>query len=305
MGDWPLRTRIGFTAARIERLPHPTWMIVAAAIGAVAVLAGVFMPEDDLPWLAWDSRTYWDAAHAVDPYANARVGELGAYLYSPAFLQALRPAVLLPWPIFLYLWAAATIAVAWVLVAGRGLPGRWLVPLGVLAMFDVWAGNVNVFIGGAVVLGLRWPVAWSFLALTKVSPFLGVAWFAARGEWRKLAVAVVATISIALLSALADPGAWRTWFAVLVSNSGATNLSGDFAVPALVRFPVAVALTYWGARTDRPWTLPIAVVLLLPVIWPNGLAVLVGCAALVPSREPGSRAGTRRGSRLPAAASAP
>lgn len=248
------------------------------------ILAAVLVPEGALPWLAWDSRTYWDAARAADPYANARVGELGAYLYSPAFLQALRPAVLLPWPVFLYLWAAATIIVTWALLAGRGLPRRWLVLLGVLAVLDVWAGNINVFIAGAVVLGLRWPVAWSFLALTKVSPALGVVWFAARGEWRNLGIAVGATLLIALVSAAIDPEAWHTWIGVLLSNAGATNLSGDVPIPALVRFPVALALIWWGALRDRPWVLPIAVILLLPVIWPNGLAILIGCAALVPAR---------------------
>jgi hypothetical protein len=29
-------------------------------------------------------------------------------------------------------------------------------------------------------------------------------------------------------------------------------------IPGWVRFPIAIALIVWGARTDRPWTLPIA-----------------------------------------------
>lgn len=256
------------------------WM-AAAAVGGLAILVVVFLPDEHLPWLAWDSRTYWDAARAPDPYMNARVGELGAYLYSPAFLQALRPAVLLPWPLFLYLWAAATVAVAWMLLAGRGLRLRWLLPLAGLALLDVWAGNINVFIAGAVVVGFRWPAAWSFLALTKVSPGLGIVWFAARREWRSVAIAVGATVAIVLVSALGDPHAWQTWIATLVSNNEVEHLSGNLPIPALVRFPAALLLTWWGARTDRPWVMPIAVLLFLPVIWPNGFAILVGCAALV------------------------
>ena len=262
--------------------------VAAAALAALAVVLAVLLPEEGLPWLAWDSRTYWEAARADDPYANARVGDIGAYLYSPAFLQVLLPAAL-PWPIFLYVWAAATVAVAWWLLAGRGLPRRWLIPLAGLALLDVWAGNINVFIAAAVVLGLRWPAAWSLLALTKVSPGLGVVWFAARGEWRHLATAVGVTAAIAVISLLLDPDGWRTWISVLISNNEVENLSGNLPIMAAIRFPVALALAWWGARSDRPWVMPIAVLLLLPVIWPNGFAILVGCAARFRVRQASAR----------------
>ena len=39
-------------------------------------------------------------------------------------------------------------------------------------------------------------------------------------------------------------------------------------------------LVVWGARTDRPWTLPIAAMLGLPVLWLVGLAMLTGAFAL-------------------------
>jgi hypothetical protein len=269
---------------------HRSIPIVATALAALAVVLAVLLPEEGLPWLAWDSHTYWEAARAADPYANAQVGEMGAYLYSPAFLQLLLPAVYLPWPIFLFLWAAATVAVAWRLLGGRGLPLRWLMPLAALALMDVWAGNINVFMAGAVVLGLRWPGAWALLILTKVSPGLGVVWFAARGEWRHLATAVAVTAGIAAVSALLDPEAWRTWIAVLVSNNEVEHLNGNLPIMAAIRFPVALILAWWGGRTDRPWVMPIAVLLLLPVIWPNGFAILIGCAALLRQRPATARA---------------
>jgi hypothetical protein len=78
-----------------------------------------------------------------------------------------------------------------------------------------------------------------------------------------------------------DPEAWQAWFGVLVSSNGVKELSGDLAIPAVVRFPVALVLAWWAGRTDRAWMLPIAVVLLLPVIWPNSLAILTASAALV------------------------
>jgi hypothetical protein len=41
-----------------------------------------------------------------------------------------------------------------------------------------------------------------------------------------------------------------------------------------LRLPLAAAVVAWGARTDRAWTVPVAVTLGLPVLWPSGFAVL-------------------------------
>jgi hypothetical protein len=56
------------------------------------------------------------------------------------------------------------------------------------------------------------------------------------------------------------------------------------AIPIWMRLPAAGALVWWGARTDRPWTVPAAVTLALPVVWFAGLAILV--AALRMPRRP-------------------
>ncbi|HTC85513.1 MAG TPA: hypothetical protein VK656_02350, partial [Candidatus Acidoferrum sp.] len=37
----------------------------------------------------------------------------------------------------------------------------------------------------------------------------------------------------------------------------------------------------WGGLTDRRWTVPIAVTLALPVVWLNGLAILVALAPIL------------------------
>jgi hypothetical protein len=251
------------------------------------VVIAALVPDPQLPWLGWDARAYWDAARSSDPYANARVGDLGAYLYSPAFLHVLRLAAWLPWPVFLYLWAAAAIVALHAMTsrAGRRWHLLW-VPVTGLAVLDIWAGNVNVLIAGAVVLGFRWPAAWSFLVLTKVTPGIGLLWFGLRREWGKLAIALATTAGVVSLSAIIEPRAWLDWLAVLFSNVGARDLSGDIAVPAFVRFPLAIALIAWGARNDRRWVLPLACLMLLPVIWPNGLAILLGSAALIRAGGP-------------------
>jgi hypothetical protein len=47
-------------------------------------------------------------------------------------------------------------------------------------------------------------------------------------------------------------------------------------VPLLPRLVVAAIVVVWGALTDRPWVLPIAMACALPLVWLNGLAVLAG-----------------------------
>jgi hypothetical protein len=52
-------------------------------------------------------------------------------------------------------------------------------------------------------------------------------------------------------------------------------------VPLWIRFPAAIVVLWWAARTDRPWLVPFACMAALPVIWFNGLSMLLGCAALL------------------------
>lgn len=252
--------------------------VLAATGGTVAVLA---LQAGGWPWFLWDLHTYWEAARSADPYAQATVGAPGAYLYSPSFLLALQPLASLPWLAFAWTWTAVGVALAFALASmarGAWRP-LWLLAA-LLALVDVWAGNVNLLIAGALVIGFRWPAAWSFVVLTKVTPGLGLAWFAMRREWRSLGVALAATALIAGVAALLAPDLWSQWLAVLTQDAGTEHLSGDMPVPAWFRFPLAIALIVWAAPRNQRWALPVACLLLLPVIWPNGYAILVGAAAL-------------------------
>ena len=111
---------------------------------------------------------------------------------------------------------------------------------------------------------------------------MGLLWYLARGEWRRLGVAVGVTGVLVLASAVLAPTLWSKWIEYVLD----TGMSPDVgtahfvAIPLVVRVPAAVLLVLWGARTNRPWTLPTASMLALPVLWLVGLAMLAGAFAL-------------------------
>lgn len=282
------RRSVGPTARGLTALGRRAGAAVCAneanlvvAAGSLLLVVVSMLREPAVPWLTWDSRVYWEASLAPDLYANARVGALGAYLYSPAFAQLLAPAGLLPWPVFLFGWTFVSIRVAAWLAAGpvRRYRALWL-PLATLAILDIGAGNVNVLLAGAIVLTFRWSGSWAAVALTKVTPGMALAWYAVRREWGPLLGALAVTALVIGISAVFESSAWVDWGTVLLSNATPHDLSGDLAIPAAVRFPIGLLLVAWGGMTDRRWVVPVAVMLLLPVIWPNTLALLLGSAAL-------------------------
>jgi hypothetical protein len=48
----------------------------------------------------------------------------------------------------------------------------------------------------------------------------------------------------------------------------------------VARLVVAVLIVVWGAATDRAWTVPLAAMLGLPVVWSDSFAMLLGSVAL-------------------------
>jgi hypothetical protein len=137
-------------------------------------------------------------------------------------------------------------------------------------------------------LGFRYPAAWSFVLLGKITPGIGLLWFAVRREWRQLAIALGATAVVAGISFAVAPQLWFDWGNAIVASSAASPVV--FNPPLWLRLPIAAAVVIWGARTDRPWTVPVAAVIAMPVWW---LAVFSILAAIVPLRH-GSRSGRVR-----------
>ncbi len=222
-----------------------------------------------------DSYAYW-AVDLADPYA-AGVGEQDAFLYSPAVAQAFALLGHLPWEVFLVAWSGLLLGCVLWMAKGSWY---WVLPLPPV-LFDIIVGNVHILYAAAIVLGFRYPWTWSLMLLTKVTPGIGLLWFAVRREWRALAIALGVTGAIVAVSYLMVPDLWRQWVDLLASSDrGPTPALAIVHTPLWIRLVAAAVVITWGALTDRPWVLPIALLVAQPVIWLAGLSILVGVLPL-------------------------
>lgn len=258
---------------------------MAATVGGLAYLFGAILGL--IPFTlqlgvspGLDTRAYW-AADLEDLYQGARIGVTGAYLYSPAFAQAFAPLRLLPFEVVYALWLGLCLALlAWMRVL-------WFVALPPVVA-ELYFGNVHVLYAAVIVAGFRFPGLWALPWLTKVTPGIGSLWFAMRGEWRRLVLALATTAMVALVSFVFTPELWLDWFDSVLGNVGRpTGMRAD-ALALPLRLAVAAVVLAWGARTDRRWTIPVAVFLSAPTIWPGSVAVLA--AAFSPLlRDPAAK----------------
>jgi len=248
---------------------------IVLAVGLVVVMtlgAEPFQPDSYGP--GQDARAYW-AVPMGAPYAPGSVGRESAYLYSPAFLEALAPIRMLSWPVFLTIWTTLLLLVL------RWMSGPLLFgPLIVLTFPELWGGNITILLAAMIVIGFRRPGVWAFAILTKATPALGLLWFVVRREWRALVEVAVVTSVLVAVSLFMEPALWRAWIELLASSTNSSTVSGSVPVPLVVRLPVAVVVIVWAALGDRRWALPIGVLLAMPVIWWGSFAILTACVAL-------------------------
>ncbi|HEY7719328.1 MAG TPA: glycosyltransferase family 87 protein [Pedococcus sp.] len=241
----------------------------------------------------WDSHAYWMALRHTEMYGLAPL-MVDAYLYSPAFAQVLQPLTTLPWPVFAALWAVGLgVALAWLLAPLRW----WAVPLWLVGVPEIVAGNVFILLALVAVFGMRWPGVWAFALLTKVSVGLGPVWFALRREWRGLGVSLGVTLVVVALSVAYDPRVWVEWVTFLAGAAvESTAAAQEVAMPPILyRLPFALAAVAYGALTNRKWLLPVAMVLASPVVWLGALTILAAIPRLhVASRGEREAARARR-----------
>jgi len=267
----------------LARLETPPWVGIAVAVGALALIVIFSDPWGRLWGTGQDARCYWQATLA-NPYLHSDWNDPIAYVYSPAFLQLVSPLTALPWQAFMAVWTALLVLAVRFLTGPRLLAAGLLFPF---AAMEVAGGNVSLLLAAAIVVGFRWPATWSIVLLTKITPGIGLLWFAVRREWRSLAIALGVTAAIALVSFVVLPGQWRAWIDVVVQNAlaGKSGTWASVPIPLWIRLPFAIALVVWGARTDRRWTVPVASMLALPALWYGGLSMLLAVIPLLPERE--------------------
>lgn len=232
--------------------------------------------------LGQDSHAYWAAWQGdwrTEMYDIAP-GFPDAFNYAPAFAQAIWPLAQLPWPVFGILWSLASVVALTYLL--KPLGWRWVLPLLLCSSQEILSGNIFWVLALVVAFGLGRGATsgalWAVPFLTKVTPALGPLWFAVRREWRPFFASGLTTVAIVAVSYALSPDLWRQWLAFLTDNESSTRQVGWVLLPALIyRLPFSIALTIWGALTNRTWTVPLAMALATPV---TGIAAFTMLAAI-------------------------
>jgi hypothetical protein len=225
--------------------------------------------------LGFDALSYW--IYSIDDPYRITHGTMGSFVYSPVAARLFQLDSLLPWWQFLWLWLAGLLATA-IWLGGR----RWLWVLAFPPVaIELYHGNVHLLIAAAIALGFRYPAAWAFILLTKVTPGVGLVWFLVRREWRNLAIALGVTAVLVAASLVADFRLWQEWLdkELLVSLRQPPN-QPQIPIPLWLRLPAAALLVAWGARTNRKWTVPLSAAIAMPVLWIAAFATLAALPAL-------------------------
>lgn len=216
-----------------------------------------------------DVRYYW-AADPANLYPHPELGEHNGYNYSPAFEFVVAWGRALPFEVFTAIWRAALLA-ALVYLAG---------PLTIFVLFlppvasEINAGNIQILLALAVVAGFRWPGAWAFVVLSKLTPGVGLLWFALQRQWRAFAIAAGVTAAIALVSFVLDPDAWWGYLRLL-TETPAPAVSPLY-LTFWTRLPFALAFVAFGAWRGYRWPVVVASTLALPVFYYISPSMLVG-----------------------------
>jgi hypothetical protein len=258
-----------------ERLLRDVW--IAATIVGPLILLGLFLV---VRGNGFDTYSYWRVPHGgTDLYVGTSDpgGPPGTFRYAPAFAQLVSLLWWLPWGHFLAAWTLLNLT-AFLLIAPRRW---WLAGLAFTPVpFEIFDGNIHLLMALALVAAAKWPAAWSFLLLTKVTPGLGLIWYVVRHEWRNLAIAIGATAGIVVVSAaIGGTGVWLDWVRSLAQERPADwTVFGSCPFP--LRLAMALGLVVWGARRGAMWVLPVAAVLSLASPWLHSLSILVACVPL-------------------------
>jgi hypothetical protein len=224
----------------------------------------------------FDAYSYWIPDLSQVYPVGVHYGNLNFFAYSPPIAQLLSLAGGLQWWVFLYFWTALLFATL-VWLGGRWTLA-WLCFLPVVVEF--YHGNIHLLLAAAIVLGFRYPVTWTFVVLTKITPGVGLLWFAVRREWKPLAIVAVATVTVVAISFVTAADLWGDYFRVLTQEQLPDCAPHCIPIPLWIRFPIAVAIVVVGALAGKRWTVVVGSMVALPVFWAGAPAMLAGAAAL-------------------------
>jgi len=219
-----------------------------------------------------DALQYWRA----DPnnlYPHPELLHENGYNYSPAFELVIGWGRNLPFATFVAIWRALLLAtLVW-------LAGPWtlLVLFTVPVASEINAANIQLLLAAAIVLGFRggfWPLTWTFVLLTKVTPGVGLLWFLLRRRWRELAIAVIGTVVVAGITFVIWPERWLGWIALLLE--GSPPPVPPYNLPLIPRLAAAVVIIVLAAWRGWRWPVVVAGMLALPAFFTLSPSMLVG-----------------------------
>jgi hypothetical protein len=129
-------------------------------------------------------------------------------------------------------------------------------------------------------------------------------WFLVRGQWRPLGGFLAAAAALFALSVLISPGEWANWVDFLRDSAGDSSgkvyLSpAAVTFPLVARLPLALVVVGFAARTNRPWLVPVSMLLASPVVGWGTFALLAAIPRL--RRTNPAAAGTGHPAETPAA----
>jgi hypothetical protein len=254
--------RLGDRIAMPVAVPagNARWERLATAAG-IGLCVAVWIMLVQIPGRE-DAYAYWSAP-ADHPYRAFAYG-VGAYLYSPAFLQLIAPLRLLPLSAFELVVAGLSLAALVYVCRAWTIPALLFPPV----MVELATGNIHLLLAAALVVSWRHPAAWSTFLLTKITPGVGLVWFVVRREWRNLAIALGATALMSAVSFAIWPGQWLEWVGFIV----ASGTNGGLLVPRLALCALVIGCA--AIRDDRR-LLVVGVTLAMPVFYLNSLSVLI------------------------------
>ena len=258
---WRLQHRVG--AARLGWQPELARdaMLLLGIIVGVAQAGGWFA-------LPVDAMGYWQSGSARELYPRVWSDVVtGNMLYPPPVAQISALLQPIGWPAFIVIVTTATFAGFWYCARQWSFPLMligipWFFGIGPEepAKFLAYAliGNLQWMLAALTILAFRYPALWSLELVTKVTTAFGWWWYVIRGEWRKAAIGAAATVLVIAVSFALSPQWWFDYLGFAVRNFTAADPPiPTFPIPLGVRLATAVPLLIWGARTNRPWTVPV------------------------------------------------